>query len=313
MARAHRRLPFPALKPPPVRDKHNIGLFVTADCDAWDGLPTIFDISRCLREYTDDKLREQYSGLAEEDLEYLYTIPCLFAYESGCEKSAKVGKLAKIQRKGTRLRISYNIDENVEQITPGRLAELSWELGIGDWEMNRTHWALKTEDLYAALDQSPDTVKPLRPVDIQNHIFDVSLSFPGEMREYVEKVAHALSNRLGSGNVFYDNFFKAHLARPSLDTLLQDIYRKRSRLIVAFLCKAYREKEWCGIELRAIRDLLKARKELAIMYVRQDNAEIPGVFSTDGFIDANKHNPVEVADLICERLRATPNITTEGT
>jgi hypothetical protein len=39
------------------------------------------------------------------------------------------------------------------------------------------------------------------------------------------------------------------------------------------------------------------------MYVRTDQGEVPGVFSTDGFLDANNHTPAEVAQFIVERLQ----------
>jgi hypothetical protein len=278
-------------------------LFVTSDCDAWDGEPAVFDLSRCLREYTDSELKEKHGALTAADCEFLITLPCLFAYESQCEKAARIGRLVKIQQKDGRVRFTYEIGQDTPQLSPERINQLAWDLGIGDWEMNRTHWALKREDLHVALRQNSSPA-PSRPVaDITTQIFDVSLSFPGEVRPYVESVAKELVLLLGFGRVFYDNYFKAQLARPNLDTLLQDIYRKRSKLIVAFLCNAYSEKEWCGIELRAIRDLIKAKKDTMVMYVRTDGGEVPGVFSTDGFLDANHHTPAEVANFISERLQ----------
>ena len=38
------------------------------------------------------------------------------------------------------------------------------------------------------------------------------------------------------------------------------------------------------------------------MFVRHDNADVQGVFSTDGYIDATTHDRDEVAELICDRL-----------
>ncbi len=143
---------------------------------------------------------------------------------------------------------------------------------------------------------SPDTV------DVTKAIFDVALSFPGEEREYARTVADRLSLRLGRNRVFYDDFYKSQLARPNLDTLLQDIYRNRSSLVVAFLCEAYSQKEWCGIEFRAIREIIKERDDTKVMFVKHDNCKVEGVFSTDGYINANAHTPVEVAGLILERV-----------
>ena len=101
---------------------------------------------------------------------------------------------------------------------------------------------------------------------------------------------------------FYDNNYKGQLARPSLDILLQDIYRNRSRLIVAFLSENYKEKEWCGIEFRAIREIIKEREHERVMFVKMDEGKVEGVFSTDGYIDGRTHSPTEVAEFIRERV-----------
>jgi len=95
--------------------------------------------------------------------------------------------------------------------------------------------------------------------------FLVALSFPGEKRKYVKEVANILCEKLGKDKVFYDENFDAELAKPDLDIELQKVYHDDSVLIVAFLCREYSEKEWCGLELRAIRDLIKQKKHKRIM------------------------------------------------
>jgi hypothetical protein len=132
--------------------------------------------------------------------------------------------------------------------------------------------------------------------------FKVALSFPGERRKVVSIIADELSDRLGRGSVFYDMYYEAELARPNMDTLLQKIYRDNSDLVVVFLCEEYEKKEWCGLEWRAIRDLIKKRRDEDVMLMRFDSAEIPGIFSTDGYIDLGERSPGEAVDLICRRL-----------
>src|SRR5690348_16634202 len=95
--------------------------------------------------------------------------------------------------------------------------------------------------------------------------FQVALSFPGEYREFVKQVADCLTASLEEKNVFYDRYYEAELARPDLDTYLQAIYHDQSELIVVFLCHEYEQKEWCGLEWRAIRDLLKQKQAASIM------------------------------------------------
>ncbi|MFZ2404183.1 MAG: TIR domain-containing protein, partial [Methylobacter sp.] len=134
--------------------------------------------------------------------------------------------------------------------------------------------------------------------------FQVALSFPGEQRDYVAEVAQHLAEKLGQDQVFYDQWYQAELARPNLDTHLQTIYHDDSQLIVPFLCADYERKEWCGLEWRAIRDLIKKRNDGDIMPLRFDGTHIPGLFSIDGYIDLQKHNPKQTADLILQRLPA---------
>lgn len=138
--------------------------------------------------------------------------------------------------------------------------------------------------------------------------FRVAMSFPGEKRTFVSNVASVLRNALGEDQVFYDFDYQAQLARPNLDVLLQGIYRNHSDLIVVFLCAEYAEKEWCGLEWRAIRDIIKSKEDDRIMFVRFDEAEISGTFSIDGFIDARDRSPTDVAALICDRLAVLPRI-----
>jgi small GTP-binding protein len=133
--------------------------------------------------------------------------------------------------------------------------------------------------------------------------FEIALSFPSEHRDFVKTVADILATQLDRERVFYDAYHEGELARPDLDTYLQEIYHDQAELVVVFLCAEYEQKEWCGLEWRAVRDLLKQKKTAEIMPVRLDDTHIPGLFSIDGYINAKDHEPAELADLIVQRLR----------
>ena len=143
---------------------------------------------------------------------------------------------------------------------------------------------------------------PNKPNKLQDMDFKVALSFPGEKRDYVSKVADNLRSNLAENELFYDSDFRAQLARPNLDTFLQRIYKKQAKLIIVFLCAEYDQKEWCGLEWRVIRDIIKTREEERIMFVRFDNVEVEGALSIDGYIDANESSPSNTAKLILERI-----------
>lgn len=131
--------------------------------------------------------------------------------------------------------------------------------------------------------------------------FQVALSFPGEYRTFVEQVAHLLADEIGRDHVLYDRYYEAEFARPDLDTYLQRLYHDESELIAVFLCAEYEAKEWCGLEWRAIRDLIKKGQKANVMPFRFDNTEIPGLFSTDGYVAVGARTPEQVADLILQR------------
>ncbi|WP_281290148.1 TIR domain-containing protein [Rhodoligotrophos appendicifer] len=139
-------------------------------------------------------------------------------------------------------------------------------------------------------------------MNLRDHQFDVALSFPGEARAYVEQVAKHLERLLGPDRYFYDRNYTAQLARPSLDTFLQAIYRERSRMVVVFAGGDYQLKDWCGVEFRAVREIINAREHDRIMFVRMDDGEVEGIFGHDGYADSRHHDAAEIASFIVERV-----------
>ena len=137
------------------------------------------------------------------------------------------------------------------------------------------------------------------PQDVER--FGISLSFPGERRSIVGQVAVELASELGRSGVFYDQFHSAILSRPNLDIYLQKLYAERTDLVVVFLCGEYNENEWCGLELRAVRTLIKQRRDDRVMLVRLDQGRVEGIFEIDGFLDAERMSPAEIAAQIRTR------------
>ena len=134
--------------------------------------------------------------------------------------------------------------------------------------------------------------------------FLIALSFSGDKRPIVAAVAERLQEHLGNGAVFYDHDYKAQLARPNMDLLLQNVYRQQSELLVVFLSEQYALRDWCGLEWRVVRDLIKSRQSDQIMLVRLDDSPIEGLLSIDGYLDARGLSPHELAELILERAQA---------
>jgi hypothetical protein len=132
--------------------------------------------------------------------------------------------------------------------------------------------------------------------------FRIALSFPGKYREIIEKIAEKLSLHYSAEQILYDHYHRAEFARPNLDTYLQKLYHDESDLIVVCLCGEYKEREWCGLEWRAIRDLLNQKMNDLIMFIRVDDGDVDGIFGTvDGDIKVTKYNINEVSNAIIQR------------
>ncbi len=288
-------------------------LFVCGSSESWDGEPWTVEDTRCVNEYTDATIKEKYGlfdskgNFRADSVAELKQLPCIFAYEAWNKKTPRFGIIRDVVARQNKVRVEYEIKPLSPFLTHEELGELMFELDIGDWELNRTHWAVKDVNLARELKPKgitlPSWTRSARSaVDISKHVFDVALSFPGETRQIVESIAQALEHIIGPNSYFYDNNYVAQLARPSLDTLLQDIYRNRSKLVVVFLSSDYQNKEWCGIEFRAVKDIIKTRGYDKIMLVRTDDGVVDGVFDTDGYVDSRRYTPEQIADFIKERV-----------
>lgn len=281
-------------------------LLMTWNTEEWSGKIWELELGRCVREYTDNDITERFGDLDADATRVLCRLPSIFAYE-GLRADPKFGFIRAIKRRGRNVRLEYEIVPLEQFPSAEQMKGMLAELDIGDWEINRTHWAVKDVDLAKTLAEHgyelPAWVRQARKaVDVTTHQFDVALSFPGEDRNYVEQVAEQLERIIGPNSYFYDNNYVGQLARPSLDILLQDIYGKRSKLIVVFIGSNYQAKDWCGIEIKAIREIINARDHDRIMFVRTDDGLVDGIVKSDGYVDARKFNAAQVAEMIAERI-----------
>ena len=82
--------------------------------------------------------------------------------------------------------------------------------------------------------------------------------------------------------------------------------------MVFFFCEDYNKKEWCGLEWRAGRDLLKHKEDNRLMFARFDEADIPGIYSGDGYLDLRVLSDAQATDEILKRLTLLNPLTTLG-
>jgi len=137
--------------------------------------------------------------------------------------------------------------------------------------------------------------------------YDVALSFAGEDRAYVEKVAKYLKEN--GIKVFYDDYEKTELWGKDLYVHLDKVYQKKARYCVMFLSCYYAEKLWTNHERKSAQARAFTEKGEYILPARFDDTGIPGILPTIGYIDLHSLEPEEFGKLIIEKLKkGTTNI-----
>jgi hypothetical protein len=174
-------------------------LLVTARDGAWDEAFYEYDRSRFL-EYTNDEIAKRFQKLTEKHIATLKSWPCLFAYE-GNSGNVRVGRLKEIKERGRSILIEFSFSPSIPPISFSAIKPIAALLDIRDWEMNRTHWAIKDEDLIQRLraaglvqqatdqpiptpaDQLPDAAKPSLAVSTVGEFIQTVLQMQSDSKE----------------------------------------------------------------------------------------------------------------------------------
>lgn len=130
------------------------------------------------------------------------------------------------------------------------------------------------------------------------------LSFAGEQRAYVEKVAAGL--RSSGVSIFYDKYEESTLWGKELTEHLQAVYGGGARFCVLFISKDYKDKVWPTHERRNALAKALAEKQEYILPARFDDTVISGLRSTIGYVDLREKKPSELVRLISEKLGRLP-------
>ena len=131
--------------------------------------------------------------------------------------------------------------------------------------------------------------------------FDVALSFAGEDRTYVDRVAAVLKEQ--GIKVFYDRDEEVELWGKDLYAHLSEVYHRRARYTVMFISHHYAVKHWTNHERRSAQARAFTESQEYILPARFDQTEIPGVLPTTGYLDLSDMSPEELADRIVRKVR----------
>lgn len=130
--------------------------------------------------------------------------------------------------------------------------------------------------------------------------YNIALSFAGEDREYVEKIAYGLKER--GVNVFYDKFKTAELWGKDLYQYLNNIYKNEADYCIIFISEAYKKKAWTQHELASAqsRAFLDDKEYILPIYI--DMVAIPGINETTGHLKKSEYTISEIVNIIVEKL-----------
>lgn len=129
-------------------EKIMYNLLISYDKNSWEGNEFQLGSSRYL-EYTIPEIFDKLKSFTD-NLEYLKTLPCLFGIE-GTIEPYKFGRIVDAKKNGNIISIKYEIDESIDPIPFMEIKKNLNELDIREWEINRTHWAVKDVNLFDVL------------------------------------------------------------------------------------------------------------------------------------------------------------------
>lgn len=143
-------------------------------------------------------------------------------------------------------------------------------------------------------------VRPTSPTTVKAERYDVALSFAGEDRAYVEKVADAL--KAHGVKVFYDAHEQVGLWGKNLVDHLAEVYQNRSRFVVMFVSRHYVQKAWPTHERQHAQSRALLAKEEYILPARFDDTEVPGMTSTVAYVDLRNVTQDDFIEMIRGKL-----------
>jgi hypothetical protein len=130
--------------------------------------------------------------------------------------------------------------------------------------------------------------------------YDVSLSFAGEDRKYVDRVANVLRQK--KLRIFFDRYEQAALWGKDLYTHLEEVYRKRARFCVVFLSESYRKNLWTNHERESAQIRAFEENKECLLPVRLDDTVVPGVMPRISYVHKKDVTIAELVGLIQKKL-----------
>lgn len=131
--------------------------------------------------------------------------------------------------------------------------------------------------------------------------YEIVLSFAGEDRPFVQQVARQL--RSMDVKVFYDAFEEVDLFGKDLAAHLARIYKDCADYCAMFISNHYVRKTWPQLERQHAQARALAEQREYILPIRLDDAEVPGLSPTIGYVDARSKTSEAIASILFRKIR----------
>lgn len=195
--------------------------------DDWNPEGTdAIDLSRVL-EHTDEAVRNQFLVAGQIDFDTLRELPALLMPETpgsqGNSQMARVAQITGTQQMGNIVHITYKYDESIPPIANEVAIEVLASIGaMQRFEYSRTHWAVKSIDLYASIARAlfrrrlNPTIFELRDeLKGRQTLVSVMMPFATEFDEVYRNISEAVTS-LSLQCLRADDIWKS-------DSIMQDV------------------------------------------------------------------------------------------
>lgn len=125
-----------------------------------------------------------------------------------------------------------------------------------------------------------------RSREATSYDFDIAVSFAGEDREFVESFVAGV--KAAGHRVFYDAEHATEMWGANLVEYFDEVFRKRSRFAILFVSRHYAAKMWTRYERQSALARGLEQPDPYVLPVRLDDAVLPGLLPTVGYLDARQ-------------------------
>lgn len=125
-------------------------LFISYDDESWNSHSYECERSRAIVEYTANEISERYKFFDENAIQELKSFPTLFVTENETTES-KIGYITDIRLRDNSLIIDFEFDQILPSLPKGAIDKIRKDIDLGQWELSRTHWAVKDEPIFDIL------------------------------------------------------------------------------------------------------------------------------------------------------------------